>query len=84
MSLFPLFGNDNRGKATAWSLFGNATAVAAQDSSQVSSVQSLNTTVEDLKKLVGNGAQLTSAVAGFLGDQRLADDASKLHQLMLK
>ncbi len=46
--MLPFFGNDNRGKATAWSLFGTATAVAHQDESRKATVQSLNTAVSEL------------------------------------
>jgi|JI10StandDraft_1071094.scaffolds.fasta_scaffold233587_2 hypothetical protein len=82
--MFLPFGDDNRGKATAWSLFGNATAVARQDSSRKSTIQSLNTTVEGLANLVDNGARLTSAVAGFLGHSELATRADSVRQKLIK
>ena len=83
--MFPgIIGDDNRGKATAWSLFGSATAVGRNDESRHSSIQSLNATVDELAQLVGNGAKVTSAVAGFFGDKQLAQDADKLHRYLLK
>ena len=82
--MFPFFGDDNRGKATAWSLFGAATAVAHQDESKKAMVQSLNTTVAELTELTRNGAKLTSVVAGFLGHEELAGRADKVHRLLLK
>ena len=82
MPFFPFFGDDQRGKAVAWSLFGSATATASQHTGNNSTVQSLNTSVDELKQLIGNGASLTSAVAGFLGDHQLAEKAGNLQRML--
>jgi hypothetical protein len=82
--LLSIFGEDNRGKAVAWSLFGKATAIGRQHSDKSSSLKSISTTIDNVGTVIGNGAKLTSVVATVFGNHKLALRADSVHRRLLK